>query len=103
MVRYAAFLCHDRGIDSQGRDNHIRVVRMSRALHSRGIQVWIDDAEMSGDIDTRVCEGIDSSCSSPGISWSRWEGKDRWVKETSAAWSSTTPSKRKQQHECSES
>jgi len=61
MVRYAAFLCHDRGIDSQVRDNHIRVVRMSRALHSRGIQVWIDDAEMSGDIDTRVCEGIDQS------------------------------------------
>jgi hypothetical protein len=61
MVKYAAFLSHDRGKDSKGRDNHDRVVRMSRALQARGIQVWIDDAEMSGDIDTRVCAGIEQS------------------------------------------
>jgi hypothetical protein len=61
IVKYAAFLSHDRGKDSQGRDNHDRVVRMSRALHERGIQVWIDDAEMSGDIDTKAIEGIDRS------------------------------------------
>jgi hypothetical protein len=61
MVKYAAFLSHDRGKDSQGRDNHNRVVRISQAFHARGIKAWIDDAEMSGDIDTRVCEGIDQS------------------------------------------
>jgi hypothetical protein len=59
--KYAAFLCHDRGKDSQGRDNHARVVRIQKALLQRGVQAWVDDEEMKGDIDTSACKGIDES------------------------------------------
>ncbi len=61
LKKYAAFLCHDRGKDSQGRDNHERVVRIQTSLLRRGVQAYIDDEEMKGDIDTSSCIGIDHS------------------------------------------
>jgi len=59
--KYAAFLCHDRGKDSQGRDNHARVMLIKQSLARLGVQTWVDDEEMKGDIDTAACKGIDES------------------------------------------
>ena len=60
-VRYIAFLSHDRGRDRLDRDNHARVLRIKDSMHCRGVPVWIDDDQLSGHIDTKVCEGIDQS------------------------------------------
>ena len=57
--KYAAFLCHDRGTDSQGRENHTRVMRIQEALARRGVQAWVDEEEMKGDIDSAGVAGVD--------------------------------------------
>jgi hypothetical protein len=60
-VRYIAFLSHDRGRDRLDRDNHARVLRIKDSMHGRGVPVWIDDDQLRGHIDAKVCEGIDQS------------------------------------------
>ena len=49
---------HDWGED---RSNHIRVVNIARALQSRGLRVWIDEFEMTGDINDQMTRAIDQS------------------------------------------
>ena len=52
------FLSHNWGKDNEGRDNHGRVVKMAEYLEDRGIKCWIDEKEMSGDIDSAMDDGI---------------------------------------------
>eukprot|EP00045_Choanoeca_perplexa_P019485 m.2990 g.2990 ORF g.2990 m.2990 type:complete len:279 (-) comp4298_c0_seq1:52-888(-) len=59
--RFAAFLTHDWGVDQHGRNNHERVVRVARHLKARGLDVWIDENELSGDIVHHMCKGIEES------------------------------------------
>jgi hypothetical protein len=58
---FAAFLTHDWGNDELGRNNHRRVVQVAKALKSRGLPVWIDEDEMTGDIVEQMCNGIENS------------------------------------------
>lgn len=60
-LKFDIFLTHDWGFDELERDNHERVVRVARALITRGFTVWIDADELYGDITTKMCEGIDES------------------------------------------
>ena len=55
------FLSHDWGTDSLGRSTHTRVVEIGRALRNRGLRVWLDEDQMTGDIDARMVEGISRS------------------------------------------
>ena len=55
------FLRHPGGTDTAGRDNHQRVLRISKALEGSGLTTWIDENEMRGDIVERMVEGIDNS------------------------------------------
>ena len=48
---FDAFLSHNWGRDAQGRDNHARVAKISKALQRRGISTWFDDqGDMQGDM-----------------------------------------------------
>ena len=58
---YAAFLTHDWGTDERGRSNHDRVVQLAKRLKERGLPVWLDEHEMTGDIVDQMCSGIDDS------------------------------------------
>mmetsp|Transcript_4906 Transcript_4906/g.6848 ORF Transcript_4906/g.6848 Transcript_4906/m.6848 type:complete len:293 (+) Transcript_4906:112-990(+) len=55
------FLSHNWGKDSEGRDNHARVVSMAKYLEDQGIKCWIDEQEMSGDINRAMDNGINFS------------------------------------------
>eukprot|EP00045_Choanoeca_perplexa_P010274 m.103295 g.103295 ORF g.103295 m.103295 type:complete len:227 (-) comp15219_c0_seq5:105-785(-) len=61
MHKYAAFLTHDWGNDEQGRNNHVRVVKLATNLKKRGLPVWIDEHEMTGDVVEQMCNGIENS------------------------------------------
>jgi hypothetical protein len=58
---FAAFLTHDWGNDELSRNNHRRVVQVAQALKARGLPVWIDEDEMTGDIVEQMCNGIENS------------------------------------------
>jgi hypothetical protein len=58
---FAAFLTHDWGNDKLGRNNHRRVVQVAHALKARGLPIWIDEDEMTGDIVGQMCSGIENS------------------------------------------
>lgn len=61
--KFAAFLSHDWGTDSHGRDNHARVKRVFEALRKRGVDCWFDEREMKGDINEKMAQGIDACAS----------------------------------------
>ena len=58
---FPAFLTHDWGKDERGRNNHHRVVQLAANLKKRGLPVWIDEHEMTGDIVKKMCQGIENS------------------------------------------
>lgn len=55
------FLSHNWGKDNEERDNHARVVEMAKYLESNGIKCWIDEKEMTGDINAAMENGINFS------------------------------------------
>ena len=55
------FLSHNWGPDGLGRDNHQRVMRLCSELCKRGVRCWFDAANMSGDINQAMSEGISKS------------------------------------------
>jgi hypothetical protein len=60
-LKYAGFMTHDWGTDQYGRRNHDRVVRLAYNLRARGFDMWIDETELTGNIDEQICDGIDNS------------------------------------------
>ena len=44
----SAFFTHTWRKDTCGRDNHMRVVAIANAVKAQGINVWIDEEEMTG-------------------------------------------------------
>jgi hypothetical protein len=58
---FAAFLTHDWGEDELNRSNHRRVVLVAKALKARGLPVWIDEDEITGNIVEQMCNGIENS------------------------------------------
>ena len=59
--KWAVFLSDDWGVDSLKRCNHSRVGRVNTALKGAGFRTWYDAEQMSGDIVTKIVEGIDNS------------------------------------------
>jgi hypothetical protein len=60
---YHAFLTHNWGSDSQGRNNHDRVVKFKKHLESKHNMdsLWLDEERMTGNIVDQMCAGIDKS------------------------------------------
>eukprot|EP00045_Choanoeca_perplexa_P015696 m.200876 g.200876 ORF g.200876 m.200876 type:complete len:369 (+) comp17056_c0_seq12:144-1250(+) len=56
--KHPAFMTHDWGA---GNVNHERVVELAKNLQRCGLPVWIDEQEMTGDIATKMCKGIQDS------------------------------------------
>eukprot|EP00045_Choanoeca_perplexa_P015701 m.201212 g.201212 ORF g.201212 m.201212 type:complete len:1035 (+) comp17056_c0_seq35:106-3210(+) len=56
--KHPAFMSHDWGA---GNINHKRVVELAKNLQRCGLPVWIDEQEMTGDIATKMCKGIQDS------------------------------------------
>lgn len=56
MVR--VFASHDWG---EGEKNHRRVVEVAKHLRGRGLDVWLDETHMKGNILDAMCAGIDAS------------------------------------------
>ena len=56
------FLSHDWGTDTLGRSNHRRVVAIKHRLTEEcGLQCWLDEEEMKGDINQAMTDGIEGS------------------------------------------
>jgi hypothetical protein len=55
------FLSHDWGVDELGRDNHERVKKIKLMLEKRDIICWLDEDQMTGDIQDKMAKGIDNS------------------------------------------
>jgi hypothetical protein len=53
-----AFASHNWGSDAL---NHKRVVRLCTVLRERGVDVWLDETHMKGNILDAMCKGIDES------------------------------------------
>lgn len=49
------------GVDDNGRDNHSRVAAVNTELQRLGLRCWFDEEQMTGDVDSRMAEGIDQS------------------------------------------
>ena len=61
---FDAFLSHNWGKDTRGRDNHARVLRLCQELGSKaGIKTWCDEYDMSctHNIQESMANGIDNS------------------------------------------
>ena len=58
---YDCFLSHNWGKDSEGRDNHARVVQIANALKAAGLRPWLDEELMAGDINNTMSEAIENS------------------------------------------
>jgi len=61
VFSYEAFLTHDWGIDELGRDNHLRVSNLNKALQAKGIKTWFDEEELEEDIVQKMEKGVSSS------------------------------------------
>lgn len=61
LKKHPCFITHDWGIDQYGRNNHKRVIQLANNLKERGLPVWIDEHEMTGDIVEQMCNGIENS------------------------------------------
>eukprot|EP01041_Mallomonas_annulata_P011088 gene11088-23184_t len=55
------FLSHDWGQDEYERDNHQRVGKICSGLKARGLIVWYDEEKMSGNINEKMCSGINNA------------------------------------------
>lgn len=55
------FLSHTWYKDKNNRNNHERVVKLSKLLQSKGWSVWIDENDMIGNIDSSIKKGIDDA------------------------------------------
>ena len=53
-----AFASHNWGSDAL---NHKRVVKLCTVLRERGVDVWLDETHMKGNILDAMCKGIDES------------------------------------------
>jgi len=60
---FDAFLTHNWGSDTKGRDNHQRVIRFKNELQKQpGIgNLWLDEERMTGNIMEQMSNGIDQS------------------------------------------
>jgi len=59
---FDVFLSHTWQADEQGRDTHGRVERIAAALERKhGMRVWLDTAQMKGNVDVAMSAGIDLS------------------------------------------
>jgi hypothetical protein len=52
------FLTHNWADDESGRNNHLRVSRINKALQKRGITTWFDEERMLDQIRQKMTEGI---------------------------------------------
>jgi len=57
---YHCFISHNWGKDSQGRDNHLRVLQIARALQKHGVEVFVDDweAHRYDSVDEAIVDGM---------------------------------------------
>ena len=55
------FLSHNWGRDTNNRDNHNRVRLINEALKKRGLVTWFDADRMTGDVLTRILEGLENT------------------------------------------
>ena len=55
------FITHNWGLDSHGRDNHVRCKMLAYELIARGYTVWFDEKDMVKNIDNKIIEGINNS------------------------------------------
>lgn len=53
------FFSHDWRIDSQGRNNHIRVHSIVKQIQKYGYSTWFDEEDMNGNIDAAMADGIE--------------------------------------------
>ncbi|GFH57102.1 hypothetical protein CTEN210_13578 [Chaetoceros tenuissimus] len=58
---FDVFLSHNWGQDEEGRDNHARVMELSKALQEVKIKPWMDSDQMDGHIGQAMTDGIDAS------------------------------------------
>jgi hypothetical protein len=58
---FDVFCGHAWGPDGLGRDNRRRVMEIAERLRARGIRVWIDECERTGDVMREIAENIDRS------------------------------------------
>lgn len=58
---FDVFLSHNWGQDEEGRDNHARVMELSKALQEVKIRSWMDADQMDGHIGQAMTDGIDAS------------------------------------------
>ena len=58
MYKFDAFMSHDWGKE---RVNHEKVLRIHGELKRKGLSPWVDQEQMSGNIYSKMCEGIDGS------------------------------------------
>ncbi len=59
---FIAFLSHNWGRDTEGRDNHKRVLRFKNQLLIEGIEnLWLDEEMMTGNIVRQMSTGIHQS------------------------------------------
>jgi len=63
IKQYDAFLSHNWGLDSEGRDNHNRIQHIARYLRRNGLEVFLDVWEMGryDSIDEAMVEGMKNS------------------------------------------
>jgi hypothetical protein len=60
--KYDAFLSHNWGMDKSNRCNHGRVVAFNNQLRKAGIRhTWIDEERMTGNVEQKMCDGINNS------------------------------------------
>jgi len=59
--QYDCFLSHAWDVDSAGRSNHERVLRVHTALSAAGVKTWVDTENLDADLNNEMSNGIDRS------------------------------------------
>jgi len=60
-LKYDVMLTHNWGTDTVGRDNHMRVMAVAQMLQSKGLSVWVDEQQLTGNINDQIAKAIDQS------------------------------------------
>mgnify|MGYP001418125986 CR=1 FL=1 len=60
-IKKQLFLSHTWNIDNLNRNNHNRVIELSKKLNNCGWSTWIDEENIIGNIDAAMADGIDKS------------------------------------------
>ena len=55
------FFSHAWSNDNLNRNNHIRVLKLSKIMKNYGFKIWIDEEDIIDDIDYSMVSGIDNS------------------------------------------